>query len=146
LAIVCNFWQFCRDRVNLEQNIIKYLSLPTFEPTNCLGTCNGKIVQENGILGQKTQFSRKSDRIFAKFPGLYPRKLDFAKNFFHNFCDFPQLYDFREKNISMILSAKIGFRKKLFSQFLRLVVFMRKSAFFAKIDVFAKNGVFCKNT
>jgi hypothetical protein len=68
-----------------------------------------------GVWVKKTRFSQKSDRIFAKFPGPYPKNRIPQKTFFTIFTIFPQLYNFREIKISMILYAKIGFKEKLFS-------------------------------
>jgi hypothetical protein len=88
-----------------------------------LRKCLLKIFRENRISGRKTRFSRKSDRIFAKFPRLNRENRIPRKTVFTIFADFPQLYDFRD-----ITHAKIGFREKLFSRFSRI---FRNSTIFA---------------
>jgi hypothetical protein len=179
------------------------LNPPSHDTAADITKCLQKIYHENRISGQKTRFSRKSDRIFAKFPGLYPENWIRQKTFFTIFAFFPLLYDFCKKylydptrknrisqksfftifaiflqvydfckiNIYMSLSAKIGFCKKLFSQFLRFSATVRFSknkyfydpirknrisrktfftifaiyGVFPKISVFRKNWCFAKN-
>jgi hypothetical protein len=53
-----------------------------------LQKCLLKIFRKNWILGRKTRFSRKSNRIFVKFPGLNRKNRIPPKIFFHDFRGF----------------------------------------------------------
>jgi hypothetical protein len=88
-----------------------------------------KIFRENRISGTKTRFSRKSARIFAKFPGLNRENRIPRKTFFTIFADFPQLYDFREVNFLHDPFRENRIPRKTFARFSRI---FRNSTIFAK--------------
>jgi hypothetical protein len=98
-----------------------------------------KISQKSDFRLKNTIFAKiRSD--FCEIPQTKSRKLHSAKKFFHNFRDFPQLYDFREINISPRKSdsAKIGFRKKTF---FKIFAIIRKPTIFAKKS--DRGPIFC---